>query len=148
MRTLGESLRVVGNFPQANIILERILVIANQLKLPEIITLAQLSLGNIARSQINNTNNPQISSQAAQVALNLYQQAAASAPVDLKVQAQVNQLSLLVETNQLDAAKTLLPQLQQEIATLPPSRSAIAARLNQGQTMCFNLNSGNAKPPP
>jgi CHAT domain-containing protein len=135
LRTLGDSLRVVGNWPQATMILERTLVIANQLKLPNITTLAQLSLANIARSQINNTNNSQIKSQFAQAALNFYQQAAASASPDLKMQAQVNQLSLLVETNQVDAAKSLLPQLQQVIATLAPSRSAIASRVNLGQTM-------------
>ncbi|OUL23119.1 hypothetical protein BV375_26520 [Nostoc sp. 106C] len=135
LQTLGESLRVVGNFPQANLILERSLAIANQLKLPEIITLTQLSLGNIARSQINNTNNTEIKTQSTQNALNFYQQAAASAPLNLKVQAQVNHLSLLVKTFQLDAAKTLLAQLQQEIATLPPSRSAIASRLNLAQTL-------------
>lgn len=135
LRTLGDSLRVVGNWPQATIILERTLVIANQLKLADVTTLAQLSLGNIARSQIDNTNNTPIKSQFSQAALNFYQQAAASASPDLRMQAQVNQLSLLVETNQLDAAKTLLLQLQQEIATLPPSRSAIASRVNLGQTM-------------
>ncbi|OUL19357.1 hypothetical protein BV372_33520 [Nostoc sp. T09] len=135
LQTLGESLRVVGNFPQANLILERSLAIAHQLKLPEIITLTQLSLGNIARSQINNTNNTEIKTQSTQDALNFYQQAAASAPLNLKVQAQVNHLSLLVKTFQLDAAKTLLAQLQQEIATLPPSRSAIASRLNLAQTL-------------
>ncbi|WP_242046242.1 MULTISPECIES: CHAT domain-containing protein [Calothrix] len=134
LRTLGESLRVVGNFPPATFILERSLAIANQLQLPEAIALTQLSLGNLARTQISLTKvsktpvNPQ-------VAIAFYQQAAISAPLNLKVQAQVNQLSLLVETNQIDAAKALLPQLQQNIAALPPSKSAIASRVNLAQTM-------------
>jgi CHAT domain-containing protein/tetratricopeptide (TPR) repeat protein len=134
LRTLGESLRVVGNFPQATLILERSLVIANQLKLPEAIALTQLSLGNLARTQISLSKDSKTPINP-QVAINFYQQVAASAPLDLKVQAQVNLLSLLVENNQLDAAKALLPQLQQDIATLPPSRNAIASRLNLAQTM-------------
>ncbi|BAY09315.1 CHAT domain-containing protein [Calothrix sp. NIES-2098] len=134
LRTLGESLRVVGNLGAANLILERSLAIANELKLPEVVTLTQLSLGNLVRAQLslNKGSKTPIDPQAA---INFYQQAAASASPDLRMQARVNQLSLLVETNQLDAAKTLLPQLQQEIATLPPSRSAIASRVNLGQTL-------------
>lgn len=134
LRTLGESLRVVGNFPQAKLILERSLAIANQLKLPDIITLNQLSLGNLARAQIS-LNKASKNPIDPQTAINFYQQAAKSTTPDLKVQAQVNQLSLLVETNQLDAAKALLPQLQQQIAVLPASRSAIASRVNLAQTM-------------
>ncbi len=134
LRTLGESLRVVGNFPQATLILERSLAIANQLQLPEAIALTQLSLGNLARTQISLSKDSKTPINP-QVAINFYKQVAASATPDLKVQAQVNLLSLLVETNQLDAAKALLPQLQQNIATLPPSRSAIASRVNLAQTM-------------
>lgn len=134
LRTLGESLRVVGNFPQANLILSRSLAIAQQLKLAEIVTLNQISLGNLTRAQIslNKANKTEIDPQTA---INYYQQAAASGIPDLKVQAQVNQLSLLVETKQLDAAKALLPQVQQQIAALPASRSAIASRVNLAQTM-------------
>ncbi|MBD2212706.1 CHAT domain-containing protein [Nostoc linckia FACHB-104] len=134
LRTLGESLRVVGSFDPANLILSRSLAIAQQLKLPEIVTLNQISLGNLTRAQIslNKANKTEIDPQTA---INYYQQAAASGIPDLKVQAQVNQLSLLVETKQLDAAKALLPQVQQQIAALPASRSAIASRVNLAQTM-------------
>ncbi|ARV63018.1 hypothetical protein BZZ01_14080 [Nostocales cyanobacterium HT-58-2] len=134
LRTLGDSLRVTGNFPQARLVLERSLAIANKLQLPDIITLAQLSLGNTARAQLSldNTANAPINSQAA---LKFYQQAAATDSPNLRVQAQVNQLSLLVDTNQQSAAQTLLPQVQQQIDALPPSRTAIEARVNLAQSM-------------
>ncbi len=134
LRTLGESLRVVGSFDPANLILLRSLAIAQQLKLPEIVTLNQISLGNLTRAQIslNKANKTEIDPQTA---INYYQQAAASGIPDLKVQAQVNQLSLLVEMKQLDTAKALLPQVQQQVAALPASRSAIASRVNLAQTM-------------
>lgn len=139
LRTLGDSLRVIGDLPQARLILDRSLAIANQLQLPEVITLAHLSLGNTVRAQLSldktlNTERTQVDPQV-QAALNFYQQAAAAAPANLQVQAQLNQLSLLVDTNQKDAAQTLLPQVQKQIEALPPSQVAIEARVNLAQTM-------------
>jgi CHAT domain-containing protein len=136
LRTLGDSLRVVGNLPQAKLVLERALVIAQQLKLSETISLTQMSLGNTARAQLNFDNNDdkeriKIDTQAA---LNFYQQAATSSPT-IKVQAQLNQLSLLVDSKQEDAAKSLLPQIKQEVENLPQSQAAIDARVNLAQTM-------------
>jgi CHAT domain-containing protein len=142
LRTLGDSLRVVGNLPQAQLVLERSLKIANQLQLPEIRTLAQLSLGNTARAQLSlnrsldeSDRTPQIDPLAAASALHFYQQAASKAPANLRVQAQLNQLGLLVDSNQQDTAKTLVPQVQQQIDALPASQTAIEARVNLAQTM-------------
>ncbi len=53
LHSLGESLRVVGNLPQAELVLKRSLSIANQLQLADTVALVQLGLGNIARTQIN-----------------------------------------------------------------------------------------------
>lgn len=141
LRTLGDSLRVVGNLPQAKIVLERSLAIAQQLKRPETIALAQLSLGNTARAQLNfdNTlNNDERAKIDPQAALNYYQQAATSnpsVPISTTTSATLNQLSLLVDSNQQDAAKNLLPQIKQQIETLPPSQTAMEARINLAQTM-------------
>ncbi|GAB1542512.1 hypothetical protein NUACC21_51860 [Scytonema sp. NUACC21] len=124
LRTLGDSLRVTGNFTQARIVLEHSLAIANSLQLPEAVALAQLSLGNTARAQ----GDPQ-------AALKYYQQAASTASPTLQVQAQVNQLSLLIDTKQPSAAQTLLPQVQQQIEALPPNRVSIEARVNLAQSI-------------
>ncbi len=140
LHSLGESLRVVGNLPQAELVLKRSLSIANQLQLADTVALVQLGLGNIARTQINpdTANDPQV-----QTALNFYQQVATSTS-DLSVQAQVNQLGLLVETNQNEAAK-ILPQVQQNIVALPPSQTGIEARVNLAQTMMKMRKQGNVK---
>ncbi|MDF5722666.1 MAG: CHAT domain-containing protein [Rhizonema sp. PD37] len=124
LRTLGDSLRVVGSLTRAHFVLQRSLAIATQLQLPEIVALAQLSLANTARAQGDS-----------QAALKLYQQIAEKAPANLRIQAQVNQLSLLVDTKQNDAAKILVPQVQQQVVALPPSRAAIEVRVNFAQTM-------------
>ncbi|MDF5721780.1 MAG: CHAT domain-containing protein [Rhizonema sp. PD37] len=124
LRTLGDSLRAVGDLPQARLVLERSLVIANKLYLPDIITLAQLSLGNTTRAEADFST-----------ALNFYQQAATSDSVNLRIQAQINQLSLRVDRKQKDEAKSLLPQIQKQIQTLPTSYTAIEARVNLAQIM-------------
>ncbi|MBP5972999.1 CHAT domain-containing protein [Brasilonema sp. CT11] len=137
LRTLGDSLRVTGNLTQARLVLERSLAIATKLQLPDIITLAQLGLGNTARAQLSldKTDETPIDPQAAQAALKFYQQAASTVSPHLRVQAQVNQFSLLVDSNQQSAAQTFLPQVQQQIEALPPSRTAIEARVNLAQSM-------------
>ncbi|MEA5572569.1 CHAT domain-containing protein [Calothrix sp. UHCC 0171] len=142
LRTLGESLRTIGNLPSAKLLLERSLAIAQELKLPETTALVQISLGNTARAQLNFDKNfgnrigdAEKTAANLQTAINFYQQAAKNASGTPKIQAQLNLLSLLAENNQQDAAKNLLPQVQQEIEALPSNQAAIDARVNLAQTM-------------
>lgn len=134
LRTLGESLRVVGDFPQAKLVLERSLAIATELNSSEAIALAQLSLGNTYRAEGFGDDND-TTERDRQKALEFYQQAAASSSGALRAQAQLNQISLLVDDQQLEQAQKLIPQAQQEVESLPPSRTAIDARINLAQTM-------------
>ncbi len=133
LHTLGDSLRVVGKFSEAQLVLQRSLDVAKQQNLPEIVTLSQLGLGNTARAQINQdkSNN----SESAQTALKYYQEAAKSNSQNLKTLSQVNKISLLVDIKQTDAAKKLIPQIKQQIDDLPPSRSAVEARLHLANAM-------------
>ena len=103
LHTLGDSLRVVGNFSQAQLVLQQSLKLAQQLNLPDIVTLSQLGLGNTVRAQINQNQSGKstIDSQAEQTALKYYQQAATSDSENFKVLSQVNQLSLLVDINKI-----------------------------------------------
>ena len=144
LHTLGDSLRVVGNFSQAQLVLQQSLKLAQQLNLPDIVTLSQLGLGNTVRAQINQDKPGKntINSQAEQTALNYYQQAATSDSEKLRVLSQVNQLSLLVDINKIDQAKSLIPQVKQKIDTLPPSRSSIEARLHLAHAM-MQINKKN-----
>jgi CHAT domain-containing protein/uncharacterized protein HemY len=132
LKTLGESLRVVGDFQNAKLVLEQGLAIATQLNLPDAIALTQLTLGNTLRAEGFGTPNPQGTHRKA--ALNYYQQAASRSGT-VRVQALLNQLSLLIEDQRVSEAKSLLPQIQSEIAALPPSRAEIEARINLAQSM-------------
>ena len=147
LRILGDSLRVVGNFKTADMVLERSLDYAKQLQLDDAIALAQLSLGNTTRIQTNANNSKKQRNKnlvtPQQASLNLYQQAGLSTSPNIRVQAQLNQLSLLADkklgllNNQQyrNAAETLLYKTKKELEGLPPSHTTIQARINLAHTM-------------
>lgn len=125
LRSLGNVLRVVGDLSESRQVLEQSLKVAQALQSNQAIGDALLDLGNTARVQQDN-----------QAALTYYQQAAAaSASPSEGIQAQLNQLSLLLETKQLSAAQALWPKIQAQIANLPPSRMAVYARINFAQSL-------------
>jgi CHAT domain-containing protein len=126
LKQLGDSLRLMGKLNLAQPILQRSLAIAQQLRQSDAIALAQISLGNLARSQPD----------AVQQALNYYQQAAASTSPLIKAEAQVNQLSLLADSNPA-AAQTLAQALaaQIDLAALPSHRATINLQINLAQTL-------------
>ncbi|MBV9388921.1 MAG: CHAT domain-containing protein [Chroococcidiopsidaceae cyanobacterium CP_BM_ER_R8_30] len=118
LRRLGNALRLVGNLDQSQQILQQSLTVAEHLKSPLDIGESLFGLGNTARAQQNT-----------QVALAFYQQAASVSSL-IRLQAQLNQLSLLVETEQFSPAQALLPQIQSQIATLPLNQTAVYARID------------------
>lgn len=123
LRSLGNVYRVVGNLKASRQVFEESLDVAKQLHSSQAIADTLLGLGNTARAQKDT-----------QAALNFYQQAANASPTT-RLQAQLNQLSLLVETKQWDSANVLYPQIQTGLANLPPSRTAVYAQINLSQTL-------------
>jgi CHAT domain-containing protein len=125
LRSLGEVLQVVGNLDQAYSVTQKSLEVAQRLQLPQAIASAQLSLGNIARAQQKNEET-----------LNFYQQVAkGSGSPTIKLQAQLNQLSFLLETNQASQAQALVSPIQQQINALPPSRTTVYAQINFARSL-------------
>jgi CHAT domain-containing protein len=133
LRSLGNALRMVGDLDQSRQVLQQSLAVAQQLKSPSDISAILLSLGNTARAQ-----------QETKAALAFYQQAAtASTSPILRNQAQLNQLSLLLDTQQLRAAQALWSQIQPQVVctgsieTCPyrPSRTAVYAGINLAQSL-------------
>ena len=125
LRSLGNTLRVVGDLDQSRQVLQQSLTVAEQLKSPSDISVALLGLGNTARVQ-----------QDTQAALEFFKRAAvASTSLITRTQAQLNQLSLLLENQQLLLAQALWPQIQPELTNLPPSQRAIYARINFAQSL-------------
>jgi CHAT domain-containing protein/tetratricopeptide (TPR) repeat protein len=125
LRSLGNVLRVTGDLKASQQLLQQSLAIAQKLSDPQAIGDALLSLGNTARTQQN------VSS-----ALTFYQQATATSTSAItRIQAQLNQLSLLIENNQLKEAQALIPQIQTQIERLPVNRSTIYARINFSENL-------------
>ncbi|HEY9835773.1 MAG TPA: tetratricopeptide repeat protein, partial [Vampirovibrionales bacterium] len=113
LQNLGNALQVLGDLPEAQQVLAQSLALAQTLHSGDEISSTLLSLGNTARAL-----------QDWDQALTSYREAAATATVPMiKLEAQLNQLSLSVDTQQWDTARSLLNPITEQLATLPPSRS-------------------------
>ncbi|MBW4572866.1 MAG: CHAT domain-containing protein [Tolypothrix carrinoi HA7290-LM1] len=125
LRSLGNTQQQLGDLEQSKENLQQSLEIAQRLQLPLEISLTEFSLGNTARVLGNIKD-----------AIAHYENAAlvASNPLT-KVQAQINQLSLLVENEQTAQAKTIIPTIQSQLATLPTNQPGIYARINFARTI-------------
>ena len=123
--SFGESLRLVGDLKKSQEVLQKSLAISQQLQSPPAITATLLSLGNTAYAQ-----------QQFEEAFKYYQQAiASSTSPTTTLQAQLNQLRLLIETGKLTEAQALATKIQPQLASLPLSRTAIYSQINFTQSL-------------
>ncbi|MDZ7960675.1 MAG: CHAT domain-containing protein [Aulosira sp. DedQUE10] len=125
LRNLGNVLQVVGDLKEAKEKLEQSLALAKAFASDTAISETLFSLGNTAILQQNH-----------QVAVNYYQQAVnASANPNTRIQAQLNQLSLLIDTKRLSEALALSSQISTAINNLAPSRMTVYAKINFAQSL-------------
>lgn len=125
LRSLANIRLLVGDIENSQRVLQQSLAIAEQLKLPQDISATLLSLGNVARAQKDSKN-----------ALFYYQKVVASNASPLtQTQAQLNQLSLLLDMGKLEEAQSIIPIIQTLLENLPPSRSTIYAQINFAQSL-------------
>ncbi|MDZ7961081.1 MAG: CHAT domain-containing protein [Aulosira sp. DedQUE10] len=125
--TLSDIFQQAGELEAAQRMLVQALSVAEKLGLHQHKSITLLSLGNTARAQ-----------KQTQKALEFYQQveivAADKFPL-LGMQAQINRLSLLIETRQWSEAESLGSQIREPLAILPPSRSTINAQVNLAKNL-------------
>ena len=128
LRSLGNALRAIGDLDASREVLQQSLQVARNLQSPDEIAAIQFSLGNtaVAAAQGNAAATSEI-----EVALEAYKQAStlATSPI-VQIEAQLNQLGLLVETEAWQDAATLTPEIEGRLAALPRSRRSIYARVN------------------
>ncbi|AFZ21767.1 CHAT domain-containing protein [Allocoleopsis franciscana] len=125
LRSLGVALQVVGDLQQSQEVLEQSLAIQERLDSAGDTSATLFSLGNTRRAL-----------QDYPKATELYQKAAEKATNPLsQLEAQLNQLSLLVQTEQWQAAQALLPTIQANLTQLPPSRAAVYAQVNLAESL-------------
>ncbi|AUB40086.1 Tetratricopeptide [Nostoc flagelliforme CCNUN1] len=125
LHSLGNVVQVTGDLETSRQILQQSLEGASSLQDQEAIADILLSLGNTARVQ-----------QDTQTAIKFYQQTinTTTSPTT-RIQAQANQLRLLLKTEQLSAFQTLSSEIKTQLKDLPVSRTAISARINFAQSL-------------
>ena len=125
LQSLGVTLQRVGAFSESLDVLQQSLAMTQQLEQGADTSAVLLGLGHTWQGLAKTSQ-----------ALDTYQTAAAVATGAIaKVEAQLSQLSLLIETDQIAAAQALLPDLRTQLPQLPASRSAIYARVNLVQSL-------------
>ena len=127
LRSLGHALRVTGDLDLAQKVLQQSLTISQQLNLPEESSATLFSLANTARVLPDPKK-----------AIALYRQAATSTTQLLpKTEIQLNQLDLLVETNQWQLVNNSIVEIHQNIDQLSsqPSRRSLYAEVNFAQSL-------------
>jgi CHAT domain-containing protein len=140
LHSLGNVQRTLGNLSDSQKNLEESYSVAKQVGNAIAQSNALLSLGNTARAQRSAQlilGNSSSVDNYTKKAVDYYQQAVqvASATPTVRLQAQLNLLKLLVEQKKFSTAKALLPQIQSQIANLPPSRVAVNNRINFAQSL-------------
>jgi CHAT domain-containing protein/tetratricopeptide (TPR) repeat protein len=130
LQSLGVALQVVGDLQKSQAVLEQSLAITQSVDSSSDTSSILFSLGNTVRAL-----------QDYEKALELYQKAVTTATnPTTKVEAQLNQLSVLVQLKKWETAQALLPQIQSNLSNLPPSRATIYAQVNLAE----NLMKGSA----
>ncbi|NET65833.1 MAG: CHAT domain-containing protein [Moorea sp. SIO1G6] len=136
LQYLGNILRRVGKFQDSQEILQQSLAIAENLPNQTLIAESLLSLGDTARLQGETEE-----------AMDFYQRVVEESPLpDLKIQGQLNQLSILIAKQEWSQARKLLSGIDYTLTTLSPNQTAISARINLAQTLSKSKNS-NLKSP-
>lgn len=120
LRSLGITLQVVGDLNESREVLQQSLAISQQLNSSPDMSATLFNLGNTARALHNY-----------ETALEFYHRAEVATPSPLaKIEAQLNQLSLKIETQDWQAAREMLPSIQSQLVNLPFSRATVYAKVN------------------
>ncbi|MEH2287800.1 CHAT domain-containing protein [Nostoc sp.] len=125
LRSLGDTLLVLGDLENSRQALEESLKIAQNLQSKADIAASLFSLGNNARKQNHKEQ-----------AIAYYQRTVAESPSLLtKVQAQLNHLGLLIKDKEWAKVQTFLPSIESKLNQLPLSRASIYAQVNYSQSL-------------
>ncbi|NEQ83612.1 MAG: CHAT domain-containing protein [Moorea sp. SIO2I5] len=130
LQYLGDVLRRVVKFQDSEEILQQSLAIAENLPNQTLIAENLLSLGDTARLQ-----------RKTEEAIEFYQRVVKESPLaDITIQGQLNQLSVLIATEEWSRARGLLPAIDNTLTTLSPSQRAIKARIKLAKTLLKSEN--------
>ncbi|NEO77308.1 CHAT domain-containing protein [Moorena sp. SIO4G3] len=130
LQYLGDVLRRVGKFKDSQAILQQSLAIAENLPDQTLIAENLLSLGDTARLKGETED-----------AFDFYQRVVEESPLPhLKIQGQLNQLSVLIAKQEWSGARALLPAIDYTLTKLSPIKTAINARIKLSKTLLKSQN--------
>lgn len=139
LRNLGNLLRLGGDLEESQQTLTESLAVAQRLdSSSNTASETLLSLGNTARTLAKRAatlENKKIAQDHNQAALDYYQKAAATSLPLIQIQSQLNQLSLLIELNQIEDVEKLRSQILTQITNLPASRESVYAYVNLAKSL-------------
>ncbi|WP_287249558.1 CHAT domain-containing protein [Moorena sp. SIO4E2] len=136
LQYLGDVLRRVGKFKESKAILQQSLAIAENLRDQTLIADNLISLGNTARLKGDTAD-----------ALEFYQRVVEESPLaDMKIQGQLNQLSIVIAQQEWSQARELLPAIDNSLTKLSPSKTAINARINLAKILFKGKNNQLTNP--
>ena len=136
LRSLGEAIGLIGKLEDAEKIIQDGITIAQRLNTPAEVAASQLTLANLTAAKVRearsanpaNLEDKQVQLEI-QKALDLYEKVAQLQSPN-QLQAKLNRLSLLVDSDRDSDAKSFAKSLYPEILNLPPDRPSIEARIN------------------
>ncbi|BAY62912.1 hypothetical protein NIES22_29880 [Calothrix brevissima NIES-22] len=148
---LGNIYRQVRDLEQSQKILQNSLAIAQRVGLPQAESQVLLALGNtevVLAKRAKAVNDTEFIQQYIKQGLNRYQQAEQITTSQLiKAQAKLNQFAVLIESQEFSSITNLIPEITNALQELPPSRSAIYARVNFAQNLIkFNPDYSEIQP--
>ena len=154
LRSLGNVLRVMGQTQESQMVLLKSWQLAQTREDSENLAEIALSLGNTARVLGNQkieqkqssvesiqsvtcapSESYQTSSEFWQQAIACYQQAELSTSSLTRIQAQLNLLSLFIQSSQWSQVPTLVEKIQSELTDLPSSHKAVSGQLKLAQNL-------------
>jgi CHAT domain-containing protein len=136
---IGNLRRFDGDLEKSTEIFTLALAVAQRLHLPQEESTALLNLGNVEIAFANRAEALKDADKVQkyrQKGLEYYQKAAAVAALPItKIQAQLNQLAVLINTNEYTSISPLINKVNAAINQLPASRASIYARVNFAQSL-------------
>ena len=136
LRSVADTIAVVGSRTDAEKVAQTSLTIAERLKNPSAIAASQLTVANLMVGRIRETRSTgSLGQEDAQIqrdtqqAIALYEKIAAL-PSPNQLRAQLNHLTLLLESDRLPEAAQFANSLQPALLQLAPDRPSIEAQLN------------------
>ncbi|MEM8640086.1 MAG: CHAT domain-containing protein [Cyanobacteria bacterium P01_G01_bin.54] len=125
LHSLGSTFRTSGDFQLSYDVLRQAIELAERLELKNELSPILLSLGNTASDQKKWSD-----------ALYYFTQAEQQATTpEARLDAQLNQLRLYAQQQQIPQVQGLAPQIREQLSQLPPSRATIYGAINLADTL-------------